>query len=90
MSNISVGYKLREEIDLEETGHFQPSAVPWWKAYLRPLPQKLLGQSWTGPENFIKIHLFHQFLCPFRIPLHFTSLHFTSLHFTSLHYVHEG
>jgi len=65
MSNISVGYKLREEIDLEETGHFQPSAVTCWKAYLMPPPQKLLGQSWTGPENFIKIHLFHQFLCPF-------------------------
>jgi hypothetical protein len=37
--NITVRQKLREEIDFEETGHFQPRAVSWRPADLKPMPK---------------------------------------------------
>jgi len=37
-----VGQKLREEIDLPETGHFWPKVEPWRPAELRPMQKNYL------------------------------------------------
>ncbi len=50
---------LLQDIDFLETGHFLPLAAPLRLADLTLPPKNYLYQSWTGPENFIKIFSFH-------------------------------
>jgi hypothetical protein len=57
--HISVGNKLREEIDILETVCLGLGPYPGGRLILEPT-NKLLGQSCTHPKNVIKILSFHQ------------------------------
>jgi len=44
-----------EDIDFEETDHFQPGAIPWRLSDPVILPKTYLYEFGGGPENFSKI-----------------------------------